>query len=1207
MHLKKICISGFKSFADKIVITLDNGITGVVGPNGSGKSNVIDAVRWVMGEQNAKNLRGEKATDIIFAGSERRKPLGMAEVSLIFDNAKQSSFCPPEYRHEPEITLTRRIYADGQREYMINRKPCRLKDIISFFSVTGLGGKSYSMIQQGQVDRILNAKPEDMREILEEAAGTMIYKKRRNEAERKLEKTRINLSRIDDILIEIEKNLETLQGQKEKAQKYRELSDKLREEELTLFAHNFKNNKEKQIDLNEKHEAGQTQEIDYMRLISELEVVQTQLQSQMDEADPEMQQLQEAVAVLREEIARAESTLKTAEDKLQTGARRLEEIDTEMEEDDSNLKVLESQVDSASEELGRAEIVAAELRDEIDSFSDEAEQAEESASVYHTRMEELKDELRNVERLLEANTFKTESASEEMVKIKREFELEAAKEATLKESLASVREQFVVAEERAGKEQAGLDKEIREKHEKEAAISDGYARLKELNASRDDIKEEYHTVRARFTSLQELESGATDVAGNFAKLKENYSDMGEICHGLLADYIKYKDAAQELPEKARSAIERWAERLIIRDLGSFNQLVRYAHDMEVGGTLPVSITSLGEGINLEAARQWADDFGAESILTYLEPDNAPSEVNTLLERLYFSTALSLDQSELSQMPAGLVLFNAQGVSYQGNDDLVVGSKSAAGLLSRKAELEGLASRMKEIEARLASVQTEIDNVDYQVNVNRQDVAAIDERLQSQNKDVIEVMSLLESAKKDLNHKSEQLENTLGAIEDLKQREQQCTETIDTLQVSREALDQERVTSEADLLSLQEESEAVIERRDEYRRMLESKRLDLAKSETRSQALKDGYLNQKAQLELLQNRLSRKYEEKARINDEMQQAKVNVEQARVNIERFVKEREVKDQEFSMKREENSGLITQLREVDNSLREKRDGLAKVQRQMNDVNISLERVNSSLEAIQGQAAEKYHLDIADFEFEYQENFNSDSKARTVGRLRSKIEELGDINMMALAEYEEKAERKDFMTRQREEVIASMDLLETAILEIEETSERKFVELYEMVRTEFGNLFPILFPGGEGELELTNPDAPLEGGIEILCRLPGKSRKAMSLFSGGEKALTAISLIFALLKSKPTPFCFLDEVDAPLDETNVGRYNRVLEALSDQFQFVVITHNRRTMEVLDTLYGVTMQEPGVSKVVGVDMQRDLPAHLRKAMEADEKKAAAH
>ena len=263
-------------------------------------------------------------------------------------------------------------------------------------------------------------------------------------------------------------------------------------------------------------------------------------------------------------------------------------------------------------------------------------------------------------------------------------------------------------------------------------------------------------------------------------------------------------------------------------------------------------------------------------------------------------------------------------------------------------------------------------------------------------------------------------------------------------------------------------------------------------------------------------------------------------------------------------------------------------------------------ALAGVTEQAQEKYHLDLSTFQFTIDPEFNHESRSRSVSRLRSKIESMGAVNMMALKEFEEKSERRDFITRQRDEVLSSIDLLKEAITEIEETSLRKFLEIFARINTEFGQLFPILFPTGEGKLELTNPENPMLGGVEIMCRLPGKSQKSMTLFSGGEKALTAMALIFALLRTKPTPYCFLDEVDAPLDEANVGRYNRVLEALSNQFQFIVITHNRRTMEVLDVLYGITMQEPGVSKVVGVDMQKDLPGHLRKAFKEDKAGATA-
>lgn len=1203
MFLKKIIISGFKSFADKVVLSLDKGITGIVGPNGSGKSNVIDSVRWVMGEQNAKNLRGEKATDIIFAGSERRKALGMAEVSLIFDNTDDSAFCPPEYRHESEITLTRRLYADGQREYLINRKPCRLKDIVNFFAMTGLGGRSYSMIQQGQVDRIVQASPEDMREIIEEAAGTMVYKRRKAEAQKKLEQTTANLSRIDDIQSEVEKQLNSLEGQVEKAKEWQALSDKLRDEEISLFAHNYEHFSAQEKLVNESLAGESTKESELLAAEAAFEARHVELRGMLDDTDPELQALQESISVLREKIQSSEGTLRLAQERIETGGKRLVAIEHEVQEDDSNLKVLEAQVDGARQQMADADAQAASLKESIENFEYEVEAAGEAAQVYQGRIDEFEDEIKNVERLIESNKFRAGVAEQEIEKARLAAQDEQQRIQGLHAELETVKVELSAAETRAGGAKTGLDQEIREKHDREAAVAQRYVQIKESNQRRDALREKYHELKARFTSLSELEAGATDVAGDLNRMRQEAPEAAGAVLGLLTDFIAFSDNAGELPPKAKAAFERWAERVVVPGMGPFNELVRAATRLGLG-SLPVCVLSQCEAIDGEAVRIWADRCGAEPLKRYLNSDGAMTGANleVTLDRLYFLPTLSLSDDELKGLPRGTVVFTAQGVTFSGHDEFVVGGKSVGGLLSRKTEMEALATNLRDVEASLGLAQAEIDDLEMRINQDRQIVADIDARLQQQNKDVLEVMSALQTVQQLHDRKLELLQASESALAKANEAETRFRGDLQTLLENRQALERELANTRAELESVLGESEELLERKEEMRRQHEGKRLEQAKLQARAQALRDSFQTTKAQLDLLQNKLMRRYEERSRLEQDIAKARVELTQAEQDLEHFVVERGRIESEYAGKREANAGIIEETRVIEGRLKTVRDDLGKLQKGSVDKKMQLERVRMALAGVKQQALEKYHLELEGFAFERDPEFNHESRSRSVSRLRGKIESLGAINMMALKEFEEKNERRNFIAKQRDEVVSSMELLQTAILEIEETSLRKFMESFSTINDEFGQLFPILFPTGEAKLMLTNPDNPMEGGVEIMCRMPGKAIQPMRVRSGGEKALTAMALVFALLRTKPTPFCFLDEVDAPLDEANVGRYNRVLQALSDQFQFVVITHNRRTMEVLDTLYGVTMQEPGVSKVVGVDMQKDLPAHLRKAFKDENK-----
>ena len=1195
MHLKKITIHGFKSFADKVVLSFDKGITGIVGPNGSGKSNVIDAVRWVMGEQNAKNLRGEKAIDIIFAGSDRRKALTLAEVALTFDNTEDTGICPPEYRHEPEITLGRRLYADGEREYFINRKPCRLKDIVQFFALTGLGGRSYSMIQQGQVDRILNAKPEDVREILEEAAGTLIYKQRKIEAQKKLEETNLNLSRVDDILKEVEKQQSSLENQVEKARLWKELSDELRELELKLFSHNFHYFREKLLLLEEQMAAEQNKEIDQISSLASWEARYEELQQILAEADPELAVLGEQLTVVRESIARAETLITSSLTRVTNNEQRLSDIDRELSEESQHLKALEEQVERCERELTAAESEAGNLRELIADFQNEVDSVDESANVFRTRISEFEDEIKNLDRLLENNQLRHESLGKEAEKIRYARTQQSERIDLLEAEALAALEAVAKWEEKAAGQQEGLDKEIREKHEREGVLAQSYGQMKDAQVLRDQGREKYHETKARLTSLEELVSGATDVAASWATLQEKEGDLSEISLGLIAHHVSFNKNAEELPKKVLMAFENWSERLVLNDANYMSDLVRMCQRHNVGG-MPVMLLDQNQSADSSTMSEWASRFDAEQMSSYLNTENAAPAIKGLIDRVYLLQVLQLDKATLTNIPEGIVVFTSQGLLIQSAGDFYIAGSATGGILSRKAEQENLAKELKELERSVAHSQATIDELELRINENRQVVGDIDQKLQGQNKEVLAVMAELQSARQTAENKNDLALQARSQVEAMSEQENQIESERGGLLESRQSLEKDREVAIEESAQLREEFASVDERREELSRQNQQRQVDLAKAEMRAQQLQENRKLSHAQLELAQNKLTRRYEEQSRLSSEIEESKQAHKRAEDEIEGFILQRDELQEKINEKRDANASVHEELKVVDSRLRECREAQTRLQKILSEKTLEAERLKLGIESFVAQTQEKYQLDLSTLPFIKDEDFDLDKAGRSCSQLRSKIDNIGPVNLMAMKEYEELTERRIFITTQRDEITSSIEVLNTAIAEIELTSKDKFGVVFETINKNFGELFAILFPGGEAALELTNKEDPLAGGVELMVRLPGKTRKSMSLCSGGEKALTAISLIFALLKTKPTPFCFLDEVDAPLDEANVGRYNRVLEALSEQFQFVVITHNRRTMEVLDSLYGVTMQEGGVSTVVGVDMKKDLPAHLKKA-----------
>ncbi len=1195
MFLKRLTVHGFKSFADKLSLHFDRGITGIVGPNGSGKSNVIDAVRWVMGEQNARNLRGEKATDIIFAGSDKRKALTIAEVALTFDNSEEDGLCPPEYKHDPEITLMRRLYADGEREYFINKKECRLKDMLHFFTVAGISGRSYSMIQQGQVDRILNAKPEDVREILEEAAGTLMFKTRKADAEKKLVETRLNLSRVQDIVMEIERQQDALKNQVEKAQAWKKISDEMRDEELKCFAHNYTFFTGRLAEIDRLRDVESVREADALGMLAQFESRAQELQSILDSADPELATLNEELSFTRESIARCEATILNARDKSSMGEKRQLDIDREIEEESAVAQNFENEMNAAQNSLTVMEAQAEKLREILSEANFNLESDDESQLVFRNRLEDMEDEIRNIHRLTDSNKLRAENFARDIEKNTKQQDFQKQKIALLVSEMTESEQKLKVASAKLNQQKSGLEKEINEKHAREKNLAESYEAIKAVNISRDQSKEAYLTNKAKLQSLESLAQGATDTGRVFSELKtKEKSDLKDLTFGLLTDYIKFTAATEELPEHMTKAFERWAERLLVKNVEAFSEIVRGQQKYQLG-SLNLSILSFN--FLDPATKEWSKKNKLENIENFIEVDtNIAKEVKDFLKNVFYTETLRIDEVLLRDMPRNVFLFTPQGVIVSSPSEILICSGSDQGLISRKIEVEELAVFLKESEKVLAQSQSQLDALDKSIQEDRENVARLDVILQGQNKDVLEVMAELQSFKQIFDHKKDLLtaaENFSGEIES---QQNTARKSIDDLGEARNGLELELKNLEAEALELRDELARGDDKKDEQRRMNQQRETDLARADAQLHSAKEDAKRIKIQFDMIQKKLMRRYEEKQAIKADMEQVVLDAARSEADIERLLVQRDFLTAEILKKREDNAGVHEELKVIDARLRECRERRSEIQRLLSDKNLEAERLKLGIESVKIQSLEKYHVDISQHEFTIDANYPVDKQMKVVNSLRQKLEAMGPVNLMAMQEYDELATRSLFVTTQRDEINASIEVLNQAILEIEITSKDKFSIIFIKINEEFGKLFPILFPGGEAHLQLTNPEDPLNGGVEIMVRLPGKKPQNMNLFSGGEKALTAISLIFALLRTKPTPFCFLDEVDAPLDEANVGRYNRVLQALSEQFQFVVITHNRRTMEVLDTLYGVTMQEGGVSTVVGVDMKKDLPDHLKKA-----------
>lgn len=1169
MLLKRIVLVGFKSFADRVAFHLTRNITGIVGPNGSGKSNVIDAVRWVMGEQNTRLLRGERATDIIFAGSSKRQPLGMAEVTLTFDNSRGTV---KEYSHETEISLTRRIYPDGHREYLINKNSCRLKDLVDFFTITGLGSKSYSMIQQGQVDRVLNAKPEDIREVIEEAAGTVIFKKRKSETEKKLESAKANLLRVEDVLVELKRQKEALAEQVEKAKKWQGLTKALDETQRQIIGYQYRETTNKLAALDKELRLETKQEMDTYRVLTQYQNQRNTLQRQLNDNDPQVAKIESEIAHLRENIREFETLIVKAKLQKENTSKRLEELAVDIEEDEEELTKIEEELYTCKQEHGTMQSRVRTLDKELDHLGHKLQEMDTTASDTVLREEEFRAEINRLTQI---------SAG---ISVSQRLHLHTKEKSLLEKEKLDKRQTTVIAEHHLtikqekklrtalGNEEAGLDVSMQKKNKLEAEIKKIKQDMLSLDQQKDKAKEIYFQKKARYNSAE-------------AEITQQKNNMFTNTK-LLADYLTFKENSSELPPRIISAFERWSEKIIIQDI---NWLKNFSRTAAGDGSVAGVILDWKRPAAKKQLEEWGKKFEVIPFRNYLVLED---EVKKIFDFVYLTLNLELESELITSLPPQVTLFTPYGSWLTDAGEMTLVRTDREGIISKQKLLTALHQEVDKARRQLTTIQAKIDlNQEIKAS-NELEINALEKKLAVKNKDLSKVMAGYHAISRKLDHEK----SILAEIEE-KQKEiaaeiATVATQIETDNKTKIALEQELKELKDDFARFKSDYESYEKNRAKVVAKENALKLELMKVNTTLETLNKELANKDNIVVSTRNKLLRRCSDRDFLLKNSEQAEHDRQEYLKSINHLVQAQEKKSGSLLERKQNIQGLIQKLKKIETQITKCQKEQSSTQKSISLKSVTKGQLETSLQGIMEHATA-----LKDFDPTTQKVEDIDIE-RLLGRRENLKEELASIeavNMLAIEEYDKLLAREEFIVKQQQELISSIDFLRQAATEIEQNSAQRFRDVFTQVNKEFTNLFPVLFPTGQASLVLDNTDAPLTAGVQIMVQLPGKKKQHMNLFSGGEKALTAISLIFALLKTKPTPFCFLDEVDAALDEANVARFNRVLQELAQEFQFILVTHNRKTMEVFDHIYGVTMQEPGVSKVVGIDLDKGLPPVLRK------------
>lgn len=1178
MYLKSIEAHGFKAFANKIRLEFNQGITGIVGPNGSGKSNIADAVRWVLGEQSAKQLRGSSMQDVIFSGTENRKPLGFAYVTLTLDNSDH--WLPIAY---DEVTVGRRVYRSGESEYLINGSVCRLRDVQELFFDTGIGKEGYSLIGQGQIDKIVSSKPEDRREIFDEAAGIVKYKRRKGAAEKNLETEKLNLSRVNDILSEIEKQIGPLQKQYEKAKIYLKLKDELKVLEIARFITEYEQNSKALKDLDEKLEivgrdlADTRKQYDSAR--NEYEVLLGELEKRQQLLERTKEQKNEAILAKQN----AENDIKLFSEQILTIKAGEEHFISRMDA----LKVRKTNYENEVEEYNISVEKAEERLEECRKRCEESEKAlnakkEEIAELMRTESEISH---KRMETLSENTKVRTE-----LERINTMGEQHAIRRAELNARLLSLKSEITANNTYVEEARAKL-KEISDEVIAQAKICDevdenNKALIKKIHESNDNLqrkKQEQLVTESKLDTLKNLSERYEGYGNAVRKIMEEKKNISGIC-GVVADLIKTEG---ELETAIETALGGNIQNIITESVDTAQECIEFLKKGKLGRAT---------FIPLDGVRAKKDEFdvnvftmqgviGIASGLVKYE-DKYDEAIRYLLGRFLVVDTIENAVKIEKKYNYKYRIVTKDGELFQPGGAISGGSfKNNSNLLGRRREIDKLS-------AFITECGNEIEKLEKDIADMRQ-LRSDNEKKQEEIKAVLSEKYVEQNtAKINLNHATEQSQELLKRREELQaelgELESDSASLKETLKELGIKID------ENNALTKEEEEKA-----NQIVNMLAEARLDEDKLNQGNVVNITEFNNVTVEISHIKENIDRVNQELAVVikeEEELNSSKASSErelEARNQAIEDAKAKAAQQQDVVEKSdeviEELNGATEEMNRQNKSFFDQSQELSERISALDKEEFRLKTQKDKLaETIDGNTRymwEEYELTITSAKEAAVTLPETEVSKKSVYELRAKIRALGDVNVNAIEDYKTTSERYEFLKTQRDDIVKAQKVLEDIIEELDVDMRKQFIQTFEEVGKRFDATFKELFGGGKGTLELTEEEDVLEAGIKIIAQPPGKKLQNMMQLSGGEKALTAIALLFAILDLKPSPFCLLDEIEAALDDSNVSRFANYLKKLTSNTQFIVITHRRGTMSAADALYGITMQEKGVSTLVSVNL----------------------
>ena len=1179
MYLKNIEVQGFKSFAQKINFEFHNGITGIVGPNGSGKSNVGDAVRWVLGEQSAKQLRGGNMQDVIFSGTETRKPLSFASVAITLDNSDHK--LPVEFN---EVTVTRRLYRSGESEYLINGSACRLKDINEMFYDTGIGKEGYSIIGQGQIDKILSGKPEDRRELFDEAAGIVKYKRRKNTTIKKLEDEQQNLVRVTDILSELTKQLGPLERQSETARIYLAKRDSLRELDVNMFLLESRQTEKDLLVLREKNETASAQLEDTNREYQQTKVEYDRLEQELEELNRQMDELREKTQQNALQKQQLEGQINVLNEQIQAGLQSDTHFKNRLEIVEEDLKQRQQARSEVEEEKGSLHTIVKEVQKRLTDQEDRLHTVQEQISQCESAVEDGKNEIIEIlnsrattkgkaqrfDTLMEQVGIRKAEVNQHILHLKSE----EAQQKTIRAKAQSEYDQIT-------EEIHQIDQKSRQMDQQVHSLSED---LKKQTTQLEISQTAYHREASRLESLRNI-TERYDGYGNSIRRVMEQKDRVSGIRGVVADLIQVN---KEYEIAIETALGGSIQNIVTDNEQTAKRMIEYLKKNRFGRAtfLPLnSINTRGEFSQKDALKE-AGVIGLASDLVTTEKEY------TGLTRYLLGRVLVVDQIDHAIAIAKKYHHSLRMVTIEG-ESLSPGGSMTGGAFKNNSNLLGRRREIEELEGKVAAQKEEVSRLAASMEENRHNRNQLREQISQLQEQLRSKYVAQNTAKMNLVQLNDKEQEIRDGYERIRLDQEQIRRQISEIKQDHDKIDEELKASRQDEKELetyietrQKELEEWKNEESSVQRKLEDLRLEASTTQQKESFASENLSRLISEIQGLVQEKQTILETLKQGNQEMENKRRSVEELKEAVSGFGGQEEADRQQLENWQKEKDLKNTSHK----AFFEKRDHLSGqislLDKECFRLKSQMEKLEESREAQISYMWEEYEI-TPNNALQYRKEEYTDLKEmkKQITQLKDEIRKLGSVNVNAIEDYKNLQERHAFLSGQYEDLKKAEAQLENIIRELDEGMRQQFSEKFKDIQREFDKAFKELFGGGKGTLELEEDVDILEAGIKIISQPPGKKLQNMMQLSGGEKALTAIALLFAIQNLKPSPFCLLDEIEAALDDSNVGRFAGYLQKLTKNTQFIIITHRRGTMNAADRLYGITMQEKGVSTLVSVDL----------------------